>query len=364
MKKIYTSFGKKLATCLLFFSGLAGTAFSQPICGNIVQDFSTASGAATFTGSYSYNSTTQKLQRSNVIATEVYTITTPSYKLIPGYSYVGVGFTMDGSEQIARAEIDIIYTSTLTNQPVIVQFGQYIPDYGGGAVASLCVAKSISDLPGFPSNGTYRFQIRLASNSGAGSATNTTTFDDFRTTGTASITPTPVVFTGIEAKKVNANVVLTWRVAGEENVSHYEVERSLDGHNFENIADVYKTGRDVYSITDNNNSATLYYRVKNVDVDSKFKYSTIVRLANGRSELVLKAFPQPVRNQLTLQHPSITGKALLSISTADGKAVRMERPSPGSIQTSVDMSSLQPGMYLLRFDDGSGNIQTLKVVKQ
>jgi hypothetical protein len=81
---------------------------------------------------------------------------------------------------------------------------------------------------------------------------------------------------------------------------------------------------------------------------------------NSRSNIVLRAFPQQVQNRLTLQHSAVEGKALLSISTAYGRVVRSFTP----YQTEVDMSGLQRGMYMLRYDNGSGNIQTLKIMKQ
>jgi hypothetical protein len=191
------------------------------------------------------------------------------------------------------------------------------------------------------------------------------TFDDFRTNGTMSQAPLPVTFLGFEARRVNASVQLSWKVAGEENVARYEVERSSDGRSFQTIASFTPHGKDAYTHTDAATaSGTVYYRVKNVDTDGKYKYSTIVRYANGRSDVVLKAFPQPVLNHLTLQHPTISGRALVSLSTADGRVVHSVVPATGSMQTFVNMSSLGKGLYLLRFDGGEGNIQILKILKQ
>jgi hypothetical protein len=34
------------------------------------------------------------------------------------------------------------------------------------------------------------------------------------------------------------------------------------------------------------------------------------------------------------------------------------------MQTYVDMNAVQKGMYMVRFDDGEGNIETMKVLKQ
>jgi hypothetical protein len=42
----------------------------------------------------------------------------------------------------------------------------------------------------------------------------------------------------------------------------------------------------------------------------------------------------------------------------------VQRPQTGATQTDVDMSSLQAGLYLLKWNDGHGNVQTIKLVKQ
>jgi hypothetical protein len=124
------------------------------------------------------------------------------------------------------------------------------------------------------------------------------------------------------------------------------------------------SGNDTYTFTDANSSGTAYYRIKNVDGDNKFKFSTIAKIANGKSEIVLRGFPQPVQSQFILQHPVINGHALINLSTADGRIIKSVVPTNGSMQTPVDMSSLQAGLYLLRFSAGNGETQTLKVIKQ
>jgi hypothetical protein len=34
------------------------------------------------------------------------------------------------------------------------------------------------------------------------------------------------------------------------------------------------------------------------------------------------------------------------------------------VQTKVDMSGLRPGIYLLKFNDGNGTVETVKLIKQ
>lgn len=362
MKKVYTFLRSKALLMSLSFALFSVTAFSQ-ICGPVVEPFNTSGNG--FTGDFSYNAAQQRLMRNNVIGTAVYTITTPTYKLQPGVTTLGFGFTLDGTEQVSRAEVVVMYISTLTNQMTTIFLTQFIPNYGGGTTATVCQAVDVTSLPGFPNGGQYRFRIELSSSTGSGVAAQTITFDNFRTNGDLSNSPLPVTFIGFDARKMSAGVQLTWKVAGEENINRYEVESSTDGRNFTTLTSLTRNGKDTYTYLDADTRATtIYYRIKNVDNDGKFKYSTVARMTNGKANIVIKAFPQPVQNQLTVQHPVIKVGSLLTVSTADGRVVRSVKPTTGSMQTYVDMNGLQAGLYMVRLDDGDGAVETMKVVKQ
>ena len=333
-----------------------------------MEDFNnTAGSTAGFTGDFSLatNGANGFLQKDRVLGSAVYTITSPTYQVPTGANSIGFGFTLNGTERIARVEVKILYISNFNGEVVTVFLGQFVPSYDPGTTtADFCRAVAVTDLPGFPADGRYRLRIEVTPNSGAGVIGQTITFDDFRTLGAMSQAPLPVTFIGFEAKKLGGNVLLTWKIAGEENVDRYEVERSDDGRTFRTIASIARHGKDTYTYSDANSNSTAYYRVRNVDNDGKFKYSTIARIVNGKSEIVLKAFPQPVQNQLTLQHPTISSRALISISAADGRVVRSVVPASGSMLTYLDMSNLQKGMYMIRYDGGDGEVKTMKVLKQ
>ena len=89
----------------------------------------------------------------------------------------------------------------------------------------------------------------------------------------------PVVFIGLDGRKYVNGVQLTWKVAGEENVNHYEVERSTDGENFASVANVSTAKKDTYTYLDVNNSSIVYYRIKNLTTMAAYKYSSIARIS-------------------------------------------------------------------------------------
>ena len=363
MKKIYTLFKQQIFVAVICLaSGLPSLhAFAQ--CGNIVEPFNNGPGG--FIGDFTYDGTNKKMVRTNIIGTAVYSITTPTYQLASGATSVGFGFTLDGTQQVSRAEVKIMYVSTLTNQITTFFLTQLVPGYNTANSADVCRSVALTELPGFPTtDAKYILRIELTTSTGVGLAGQTVTFDDFRTNGTVANAPLPVTFVGFDAKKSSNGIQVTWKVAGEENVNHYEIERSEDGRSFTSISSVAIGKKDTYTYFDAGAGTTAYYRIKNVDNDGKFKYSNIARVTNGKSSIVITAFPQPVVNQLTVQHPAIGANGLLTLSSADGRIVSMIRPVAGTMQTFINTSVLQKGLYVLRLDDGNGNTETMKVIKQ
>ena len=369
MKHVYPLKQNLLLSIFTIISLLnTGKAQSQSQCGPVVETFNNTSGStAGFTGDFSLqsNGTEGSLSKDRVIASGIYSVTSPTYQLPSNADNVGYGFTINGSELIDRIEIAVVYISTLSGELTTLYLDQLEPTYPQGSnTANICGSINLSDLPGFPAGGRYRFRLELTPVTGIGQVGQTISFDDFRTNGTLSQAPLPVSFIGFTAKKEGAYVLLTWKIAGEENVDRYEVERSDDGRNFRTVVKLGSHGKDTYTHSDLNPGATAYYRIRNVDKDGKFTYSTIARLVGGKSTLVIKAFPQPVMNRLTLQHPAAGNQTQVTLSSAAGRLVKKLVPGNGSIQTTIDMSNVPKGLYLLQFISGEGQVETLKIMKQ
>lgn len=191
-------------------------------------------------------------------------------------------------------------------------------------------------------------------------------FDDFALGGEEDAILLPVTFMGITAKKEISNTIVRWDVADEIDVRGYEVEKSLDGRTFTKVGFVSANGKPAYSFSDNQPAeGAVYYRVKNVDIDGRFKYSSIVKL-NGKnaSSIVVKAFPIPARNTLTVQHDKLGAGGSITLATADGRTVKQITPAPTAIQTNLDLAGQTPGVYIVKITDQNGNNETIKIVKQ
>lgn len=187
--------------------------------------------------------------------------------------------------------------------------------------------------------------------------------DDF-SLGEVAQSPLPVTFKGIVARSENSAVNVQWDVADEIDVRGYEVQRSTNGMRFETIGFVPAHGKPVYSFTDAQPAGgAVYYRVKNVDIDGKYEFSSIVRV-NNKKATTLKLYPVPAQETVTLQHERITAHTTITLTTAEGRVVRQIRPAADTYQTPITLTGLKSGMYLLRLDNGQGAAEAIKVIKQ
>lgn len=258
------------------------------------------------------------------------------------------------------------------------------PTMGGAAPTTASAIASLTiGSDGSYSGNVTALQIFQQLNTATGQYSATAQFDAFKAAygtgqGSASANataawtnlsgggaPLPVKFSGFDAKKEGSGVKLTWNVETEENLAGYQVERSNDGTRFMAIGTVQAEGRSTYSFTDAQPlTGKVFYRIKSLDIDGKFMYSPIVSLNGTKSSLVLKAFPIPVVRAVTIQHTAANILTRVSISSEDGRLIKSIIPANGSIQTTIDLSSAKPGLYFVRFDNGNGETETLKIMKQ
>lgn len=175
----------------------------------------------------------------------------------------------------------------------------------------------------------------------------------------------PVSILRFDARKLRSGIQLQWSVGTEDNVARYEIQKGKDEAELTTIGSLVATGRNSYSYRDNSPSgAVVYYRIKSVDWDGQYKYSSTICATNGEPFSMLIAYPMPALGEVTLQHQLATSKGAITVHTEDGSLLQKVTPAPGTTQTTVDLSYIKSGRYLLRFDNGEGKAETLKIVKQ
>jgi hypothetical protein len=174
----------------------------------------------------------------------------------------------------------------------------------------------------------------------------------------------PVNFLSFDAKKEVNGIQLTWRVGTEENVLKYEVEKSNDGKTFNTIGYVSASAQSQYSFIDKQLLDKSFYRIKSIDYDNKYKYSGIVYLNQGKTSVVLKVYPIPAQQETILQYPTARQNSKILITSGDGRVLQEIRPNQGSQQTLISLNNIKAGLYLISYEDGEGNSETIKFIKQ
>ena len=166
-------------------------------------------------------------------------------------------------------------------------------------------------------------------------------------------TPLPLTLLHIAASVVQNTVQVNWQTAQENNTSHFMVERSMDSRDFSSIGSVAAAGNrssiNDYSFTDHQPLAGVnYYRLKMVDKDGSFTYSTVVKAVLPIIKNNITVFPNPVSDIATLTIPSEIN-VLVNLSLYDGRgelmSVRQVRLVPGNNSVMLNMRTYAAGTY-------------------
>lgn len=183
----------------------------------------------------------------------------------------------------------------------------------------------------------------------------------------------PVTWAGFEVKASENGNELSWKTASEKNLSHFEVNYSADGRNFQTIGEKItslntNSTLKTYLFTHLDYSNYAYYRIKQVDNDGLYDYSQIkmVKRSMGATFQVT-VFPIPIGtdNELTIRLKSID-KSEINIRMMDmfGKTVFREKviPSLGYYQESIIIEKLNAGLYIMEIQNGQG-YEVFKIIK-
>lgn len=171
----------------------------------------------------------------------------------------------------------------------------------------------------------------------------------------------PLLLLDFQASKQSGSVALSWTTTNEVNTSHIDIERSADGIHFSTLATV-ATNNNIstnnYNYTDRQPQSTNFYRLKMVDIDGKFSYSSVLKISFSDA-LRFEVYPNPVRNTLTIS--GINGNEIIKLLSSDGKLLIQKRASGQSM--TMDMSTYSPGLYILQYFDGT-KVQSRKIVRE
>ncbi len=187
----------------------------------------------------------------------------------------------------------------------------------------------------------------------------------------ASVT-LPVSLLSFTATLNNKAVDLNWSTATETNTKNYNIQRSYNGMQFQNVGSVNAAGNSSkkidYHFTDADALQTsankIFYRLQITDNDGKITFSGVASVNILPGGNVLVVYPNPVKGQLFFRTNKDENIATVRISTVNGKTVyaqQFENIQAGA-QNKINVAALGKGVYYLEFISNN-NKQTIRFIK-
>ncbi len=168
------------------------------------------------------------------------------------------------------------------------------------------------------------------------------------------------------ASCIHHNVVLKWSTASESDNSYFSIERSTNGVSWQVLGRINGAGStsDIqdYIFTDPEHfNVDLYYRIRQTDIDGKFKYFKVIVIKNCREDLTgLDIYPNPGNGTFNLLYKGNKDEVhFISIYNVRGEKVY----NSGSYTPEIDLSGKPNGVYFIRVNLDS-KVITKKIVIQ
>jgi hypothetical protein len=194
----------------------------------------------------------------------------------------------------------------------------------------------------------------------------------FSVNGTSASNTTNVVFTktlplkwgDIKAFRKYKTQQVEWMTEQEINVSYFQVERSINGRDWTVVLDKKQVQSGdwahAYYYTDKDYiPGVLYYRIKEVDLDGKSVYSTIMMIDADPGYNRIIAYPSPTDKVLYVGNIEKSKLSSIILYSVNGEKIRTWNQP----QDSYDVSGIQPGIYLLKVSTTEGAVQTIRIKK-
>lgn len=177
----------------------------------------------------------------------------------------------------------------------------------------------------------------------------------------ANLSALPVELTAFNGEIKGGDIQLFWETASESNNKGFEIQRSFSGKDWEILDFVYGQGNtseaNSYEYKDRSApGGILYYRLKQLDFDGQFEYSSIISLNLGKSTPKVTIAPNPAYQEFQVLG---TTEGQLSIWNNAGQLMFSQELTDSPVQ----ISELPEGIYHVQLKL-AGQVIVQKLVKK
>jgi hypothetical protein len=181
----------------------------------------------------------------------------------------------------------------------------------------------------------------------------------------------PVELISFKSERIAGAAILRWEVGAEMNFSHYEIQgRSAHGE-FLKIGEeegMWAHGIQAYEYIDYTIRQTQegYYRLKLIDLDGSFKYSSVVYLGAQEGTNYLRLSPNPVSDDLlTVSVGTDDRNSHVEIVDLNGRVIKRVELTKGTSSMSIDVTDFDSGVYIAKlYTPSSQEVLTERLIIQ
>lgn len=183
-----------------------------------------------------------------------------------------------------------------------------------------------------------------------GSVINNYTFSRSYTVASYCTGPLQVLLENFSATAFQQKVLLQWTVLDPSEVFSFEIEKLNSNNEWETVI-VLQANDNVedYTVWDTKpNPGKNLYRLKIIESNNKITYSSIRQVDFSFVTKDFNIYPNPAKKTITIRG-DFSNPILLQLFDYAGKIVFSKRLLPA--QTSFDLPSLSPGIYIVRVNE-------------
>ena len=179
-----------------------------------------------------------------------------------------------------------------------------------------------------------------------------------------SLLPVELTYFKIRSADVH-QITVEWATATEKNLSHFVLEKSMNGVDFQILTTINGKGgynAQRYSFTDSEiYHGRNYYRLKTVDIDGYVEVFNIV-MAESTGERKFQLFPNPVKDNKFNLSLNFSPSPDAKIEIFDNKGLLMYGAAIDQPDTQVSLDpQLAPGLYYLKYRS-SDDLRVIKFI--
>lgn len=216
---------------------------------------------------------------------------------------------------------------------------------------------SFSDIGLSPST-TYYYRVRADNPVGSSAYSAVVSAKTFQAL--------PALLQYFSAAQINQKVQISWGTLNEINVAGFIIEWSVDGVNFSAIANI-QPKHSLNNVIVNNylflhktDKAQNYYRIKILDNDGSYQYSTVKSISlKSNNEIVV--YPNPVKNYLTIDISKTSFKNVdIQLNDITGRQVLSSKVN--NLIGTLQLNNIAEGVYSIQLQNNGTVIQRKNII--